>query len=63
MTGKTQPCLPPPIPKPPRHKVDPKRVDKSPGSVVLNDPRFETVLQDSEGYSMPRVSLAPPDWR
>jgi hypothetical protein len=30
---------------------------------VLNDPRFETVLQGPEGYPMPRVSLAPPDWR
>lgn len=44
-------------------KVDPARVDKSPGSVVLNDPRFETVLQGPEGYSMPRIDLAPPDWR
>ncbi len=44
-------------------KVDPARVDKSPGSVVLNDPRFETVLQGPEGYYMPRVDLAPPDRR
>jgi serine/threonine-protein kinase len=44
-------------------KVDPARVDKSPGSVVLNDPRFETVLQGPEGYPVPRVNLAPPDWR
>ncbi|WP_052519028.1 serine/threonine protein kinase [Archangium violaceum] len=44
-------------------KVDPARVDKSPGSVVLNDPRFETVLQGPEGYYVPRVSMAPPDWR
>ncbi|HEX8824060.1 MAG TPA: serine/threonine-protein kinase [Archangium sp.] len=44
-------------------KVDPARVDKSPGSVVLNDPRFETVLQGPEGYYVPRISLAPPDWR
>ncbi|QRK08406.1 protein kinase [Archangium violaceum] len=44
-------------------KVDPARVDKSPGSVVLNDPRFETVLQGPEGYYMPRVNMAPPDWR
>jgi eukaryotic-like serine/threonine-protein kinase len=44
-------------------KVDPARVDKSPGNAVLNDPRFETVLQGPEGYYMPRVSLAPPDWR
>nr|QKW93659.1 serine/threonine-protein kinase [Vitiosangium cumulatum] len=44
-------------------KVDPARVDTSPGSVVLNDPRFETVLQGPEGYYMPRVDLAPPDWR
>ncbi|OJT21057.1 hypothetical protein BO221_29720 [Archangium sp. Cb G35] len=44
-------------------KVDPARVDKSPGSVVLNDPRFETVLQGPEGYYVPRVDLAPPDWR
>ena len=44
-------------------KVDPARVDKSPGSVVLNDPRFETVLQGPEGYYVPRINLAPPDWR
>jgi eukaryotic-like serine/threonine-protein kinase len=44
-------------------KVDPARVDKSPGSAVLNDPRFETVLQGPEGYYVPRVNLAPPDWR
>jgi serine/threonine-protein kinase len=44
-------------------KVDPARVDKSPGSVVLNDPRFETVLQGPEGYPLPRVGWAPPDWR
>jgi serine/threonine-protein kinase len=44
-------------------KVDPARVDKSPGSAVLNDPRFETVLQGPEGYYMPRVNMAPPDWR
>ncbi|HYO69812.1 MAG TPA: serine/threonine-protein kinase [Archangium sp.] len=44
-------------------KVDPARVDKSPGSAVLNDPRFETVLQGPEGYYLPRVDLAPPDWR
>jgi serine/threonine-protein kinase len=44
-------------------KVDPARVDKSPGSAVLNDPRFETVLQGPEGYYVPRVDLAPPDWR
>jgi serine/threonine-protein kinase len=44
-------------------KVDPARVDKSPGSVVLNMPRFETVLMGPEGYPLPRVTLAPPDWR
>ncbi|MCY1075631.1 serine/threonine protein kinase [Archangium lansingense] len=44
-------------------KVDPARVDKSPGSAVLNDPRFETVLQGPEEYYVPRVDLAPPDWR
>ena len=44
-------------------KVDPAMVDKSPGSVVLNDPRFETVLQGPEGYDVPRINLAPPDWR
>jgi serine/threonine protein kinase len=43
--------------------VDPARVDHSPGSVVLNDPRFETVLQYPEGHPMPRLTLAPPDWR
>jgi len=43
--------------------VDPARVDKSPGSVVLNHPRFETVLQGPEGYYVPRVSMPPPDWR
>jgi eukaryotic-like serine/threonine-protein kinase len=43
--------------------VDPARVDNSPGSVVLNDPRFETVLQGPEGYGLPSVNLAPPDWR
>jgi serine/threonine-protein kinase len=47
----------------PGGKVDPARVDKSPGSVVLNDPRFETVLQGPEGYYVPRINLAPPDWR
>jgi len=44
-------------------KVDPAKVDKSPGSVVLNDPRFETVLQGPEGYYVPRINMAPPDWR
>lgn len=43
--------------------VDPALVDKSPGNAVLNDPRFETVLQGPEGYRMPRVNMAPPDWR
>jgi serine/threonine-protein kinase len=45
------------------NKVDPAMVDKSPGSVVLNDPTFETVLQGPKGYYVPRVNLAPPDWR
>jgi serine/threonine-protein kinase len=44
-------------------KVDPAKVDKSPGSVVLNDPRFETVLVGPEGYPVPPIKLAPPDWR
>jgi serine/threonine-protein kinase len=44
-------------------KVDPAKVDKSPGSVVLNDPRFETVLVGPEGYPVPPIDLAPPDWR
>ncbi len=44
-------------------RVDPVKVDTSPGSVVLNDPRFETVLQGPEGYPLPRVGWAPPDWR
>jgi serine/threonine protein kinase len=44
-------------------RVDPARVDKSPGSVVLNDPRFETVLQGPKGYYMPRVDMPPPNWR
>jgi serine/threonine-protein kinase len=43
--------------------VDPAMIDKSPGSVVLNDPRFETVLQGPEGYYVPRINLAPPGWR
>ncbi|HEX8434620.1 serine/threonine-protein kinase [Archangium sp.] len=43
--------------------VDPARVDRSPGSVVLNDPRFDTVLRFPEGHPMPRLTLAPPDWR
>ncbi|ATB29352.1 protein kinase domain-containing protein [Melittangium boletus] len=43
--------------------VDVSRVDTSPGSVVLNDPRFEVVLQGPEGYAVPRVDWAPPDWR
>jgi serine/threonine-protein kinase len=47
----------------PGAKVDPARVDKSPGSVVLNDPRFEMVLQGPEGYRVPRANWAPPDWR
>jgi serine/threonine-protein kinase len=44
-------------------RVDPARVDTSPGSVVLIHPRFETVLQGPEGYPVPRVGWAPPDWR
>jgi serine/threonine-protein kinase len=47
----------------PGGKVDVSRVDKSEGSVVLNDPRFETVLQGPEGYDVPHIRLAPPDWR
>jgi hypothetical protein len=47
----------------PGARVDPARVDASPGSVVLNDPRFETVLQGPQGYPVPRVGWAPPDWR
>jgi serine/threonine-protein kinase len=47
----------------PGSNVDPARVDPSPGSVVLNDPRFETVLQGPEGYPMPHAQLAPPGWR
>jgi eukaryotic-like serine/threonine-protein kinase len=43
--------------------VDANKVDKSPGSVVLDGPRFETVLQYPEGHPMPRVRLAPPDYR
>ncbi|KFA91787.1 hypothetical protein Q664_19510 [Archangium violaceum Cb vi76] len=43
--------------------VDPAKVDRSPGSVVLNDPRFETVLQYPKGHPMPRLTQAPPDWR
>ncbi|MCY1083716.1 protein kinase domain-containing protein [Archangium lansingense] len=42
--------------------VDPAKVDKSPGNVVLNDPRFETVLQYPKGHPMPRLTTAPPDW-
>jgi len=44
-------------------RVDPALVDKSPGSVVLIHPRFETVLQGPEGYPVPRVGWAPPGWR
>ncbi|ATB27453.1 protein kinase domain-containing protein [Melittangium boletus] len=44
-------------------KVDPARVDKTPGSVVLNDPRFETLLQGPEGYYETIARLAPPDYR
>ena len=47
----------------PGGKVDLEKVDKSPGSAVLNDPRFETVLVGPEGYPVPRIRLAPPDWR
>ena len=47
----------------PGAQVDPARVDKSPGSVVLADPRFETVLVGPEDYPVPRIDLAPPDWR
>ena len=45
--------------------VDPTLIDKSPGSVVLNFPRFDTVLQVPEGYPMPKphAKLAPPDYR
>jgi len=44
-------------------KVDPAKVDKSPGSVVLNHPRFETVLVGPEDYPVPPIDFAPPDWR
>lgn len=44
-------------------KIDPDKVDKSAGSVVLDGPRFETVLQGPEGYPLPRIRLAPPDYR
>jgi len=44
-------------------KVDPAKVDKSPGSVVLNYPRFETVLVGPEDYPVPPIDFAPPDWR
>ncbi|MBM7119203.1 protein kinase domain-containing protein [Archangium primigenium] len=43
--------------------VDPALVDKTPGSVVLNVPRFETVLQGPEGYPTPLIDLAPPGYR
>ena len=43
--------------------VDPALVDKTPGTVVLNLPRFETVLQGPEGYPVPPIILAPPDYR
>ena len=43
--------------------VDPDKVDKSPGSVVLDGPRWESVLQWPEGHRVPRIRLAPPDWR
>ncbi|WNG13676.1 serine/threonine protein kinase [Cystobacter fuscus] len=43
--------------------VDPSRVDTTGGGVTLNDPRFETVLQGPEGYEVPPIRLAPPDWR
>ncbi|HEX8824234.1 MAG TPA: serine/threonine-protein kinase [Archangium sp.] len=46
-----------------RVKVDPAKVDKSPGSVVLNHPRFEIVLVGPEGYPVPPIDFAPPDWR
>ncbi|WP_052517783.1 serine/threonine protein kinase [Archangium violaceum] len=44
-------------------RVDPDRVDTSPGAVIINDPRFETVLQGPEGYRVPRIVLAPPEYR
>jgi serine/threonine-protein kinase len=47
----------------PGAKVDPAKVDKSPGSVVLNHPRFETVLVGPEDYPVPPIDFAPPDWR
>ncbi|WNG23092.1 hypothetical protein F0U62_02855 [Cystobacter fuscus] len=43
--------------------VDVSRVDTTEGGVVLNVPRFETVLQGPEGYEVPPIRLAPPDWR
>ncbi|MFY0572540.1 serine/threonine protein kinase [Archangium lansingense] len=43
--------------------VDADKVDKSPGSVVLDGPRWESVVQFPEGHRMPRIRLAPPDWR
>ena len=44
-------------------KVDPAKVDQSPGSVVLNHPRFETVLVGPVDYPVPPIDFAPPDWR
>jgi serine/threonine-protein kinase len=44
-------------------KVDPAKVDKSPGSVVPNHPRIETVLVGPEDYPVPPIDFAPPDWR
>ncbi|HZH77493.1 MAG TPA: protein kinase [Archangium sp.] len=44
-------------------EVDPEKVDRSPGSVVLVGARFNTVLQFPEGHSVPRIDWAPPDYR
>jgi serine/threonine-protein kinase len=44
-------------------RVDPDRVDPSPGAVIINYPRFDTVLQGPEGYRVPRIVLAPPEYR
>jgi serine/threonine-protein kinase len=44
-------------------RVDPERVDSSPGAVIINYPRFETVLQGPKGYPVPRIVLAPPEYR
>ncbi|ATB31406.1 serine/threonine protein kinase [Melittangium boletus] len=41
--------------------VDPAKVDHSPGSVVLNDPQFMTVIEPPEGEQRARIEQVDPN--